>query len=484
MNKKTLVILLAVIFSFSNCTKNERETLPLYVEINDFVWKGMNTYYLWQDEIADLDDQRFSSDEGLFSYLETYENPGFLFESLKHQPEIVDKWSWIVNDYLELEAYFNGIRKTSGAKIKLYLTNEQSTDVYGIVTYVIPNSDAANKPIARGNVFNSVNGTKLNTSNYNSLLNSNSSFTLNLGTYSFNTSTQTVVIQPTGVSVTLNSGEYAENPVHKQTTFTIDGHKIGYLMYNSFTSNYNQDLNNAFAYLKNEGVTDLILDLRYNGGGSVQTASYMSSMITGQFEGAILTQEKWNSKWQSWLQENHPEWLVNYFTNSMLDGTIINNLNLSKVVILTTDNSASASELVINALKPYIDVITIGTTTHGKYVASITLYDSDNFSKENVNPDHLWAMQPIVLKEVNSIGEYKPDGFAPDILVKEDFGNMGVLGTDTERLTARAIQYITTGTKTSTSEKILGDSFKNRIPNLNRFENEMYIEKAHPFQRI
>jgi len=88
------------------------------------------------------------------------------------------------------------------------------------------------------------------------------------------------------------------------------------------------------------------------------------------------------------------------------------------------------------------------------------------------------------LKEVNSIGEYKPEGFTPDILVKEDFGNMGVLGTDTERLTARAIQYITTGTKSSTGKKIIGDPFKTRIPNLNRFENEMYIEKAHPFQRI
>ena len=130
-------------------------------------------------------------------------------------------------------------------------------------------------------------------------------------------------------------------------------------MYNSFTSNYNHDLNDAFQYFKNEAVTDLILDLRYNGGGSVQTASYLASMITGQFEGEILTQEKWNSKWQSWLQENHPDWLTNHFTNTMSDNTTINNLNLSRVVILTTNSSASASELVINALNPYIDVVTM-----------------------------------------------------------------------------------------------------------------------------
>ena len=484
MNKKIFLVLLIIIFTFSNCTKNERETLPLNVEINDFVWKAMNTYYLWQDEIPVLGDERFSSEENLYSFLEGYSEPNVFFESLKHEPETIDKWSWIVDDYIELEAYFNGVRKTSGAKIELYLTAENSSDVFGVITYIIPNTDAANKPIERGSVFNSVNGTQLNTTNYIQLLNSSDSYTLNLGTYSYNSTTQTVEVSPTGESVTLSKGEYSENPVHKQTTFDVDGHKIGYLMYNSFTSNYNQDLNNAFQNLKNEAVTDLILDLRYNGGGSVQTAGYLSSMITGQFEGAILTQEKWNPKWQSWLQENHPDWLTNYFTNTMNDGTSINNLNLSRVIILTTDNSASASELVINALNPYIDVITIGTTTHGKYVASITLYDSDDFSKTNANPDHLWAMQPIVLKEVNSLGEFAPNGFPPSVLIKEDFGNMGTLGTATERFTARAIHYIITGSKSNSTSPLLDGTYKNKIRSLNRLETEMYIEKAHPFERI
>lgn len=484
MNKNIFIILLILSITLSNCTKTERETLPLNVEINDFVWKGMNTYYLWQEEIPVLDDERFSSQENLYTYLEGYDQPAELFENLKYLPETIDKWSWIVDDYVELEAYFNGISKSSGAKIKLYLTAENSTDVFGVVRYIVPNTDAANKPIERGSVFNSVNGTKLNTSNYTELLYASDNYTLNLGTYGYNTTTETVEITSNGESVALTNSSTAENPVYIKTTFDIDSQKIGYLMYNSFTSNYNHDLNDAFQYFKSEAVTELILDLRYNGGGSVQTAGYLASMITGQYEGEVLTQEKWNSKWQSWLEENHPDWLTNHFTNTMSDGTTINNLNLSRVVILTTDSSASASELVINALNPYIDVVTIGTTTLGKYVASITLYDSDDFSREGANQDHLWAMQPIVLKEVNSTGDYAPDGFIPSIVRNEDLSNMGVLGTETERLTARAIEYLTTGGKASSNEVLFKATPKKQLKGQYKFENEMYVEKKHPFERI
>lgn len=483
MKNNLLVIILISSITLGSCTKFERDTLPLNVEINDFVWKGMNTYYLWQDSIPVLSDDRFSTQEDLFNYLSDYDQPAELFESIKHKPDVVDKWSWIDDDYIALEAYFSGIRKTSGAKIKLYLTAKNSDDVYGIIRYIIPNTDASNKPIERGDVFNSVDGVKLNKSNYQDLLYISSSYTLNLGTFNYNSTTETVEITPNGENVTLNNGEYPENPIHHTNVFNIDGENIGYLMYNSFTSNYNQELNNAFQYLKNENITDLILDLRYNGGGSVQTASYLASMITGQFEGAVLTQEKWNSKWQSWLEENHPDWLVNHFTNTMYDGTNINNLNLNRIIILTTGSSASASELVINALKPYIDVVTIGTTTHGKYVASVTLYDSPNFSKENINPDHLWAMQPIVLKELNSEGNYAPNGFEPDILLEEEFNNMGVLGSETEALTARAIDYIITGNKMSSTKKMF-DRHKKQLKTQNMFDNEMYIERELPLERI
>jgi len=479
--KKHLLIIFAFL-SILSCKKFDPEKAPLTTQVNDFIWKGMNLYYLWQPEIANLNDSKFKSEEELFGYLDDFDNPEEFFESLKYQPEVTDKWSWIVNDYVALEEYFSGIRKSSGARIKFYLTAENSNNVFGVVRYIVPGTDAASKPIERGDVFNSVNGTLLTTSNYQDLIYNSDSYTLNLGTYDYNESTNTVEITSTGEDVNLLKGEYSENPVLINTFFEIDSHKIGYLMYNSFTSNYDEQLNDAFLSLKNNNVNDLILDLRYNGGGSVRTALYLSSMITGQFSGEVFTKEQWNPKVQEYLEENHPEWLVNYLTNTMENGTALNTLNLDRVIVLTTGSSASASELVINALKPYIDVVTIGTTTHGKYVASITLYDSESFTKDGVNTEHNWAIQPIVLKELNKLGDYAINGFDPTVIKKEYFGDMGVLGTATEPMTATAINHITGG-KTIFQDQNTFDNSQNQLKDKFKFNSEMYIDKKLPFKR-
>ena len=106
--------------------------------------------------------------------------------------------------------------------------------------------------------------------------------------------------------------------------------------------------------------------------------------------------------------------------------------------MLTTRNSASASELMINSLKPYIAVIQIGTATGGKYQASITIYDSPNFRRENVNPNHTYALQPLVFKSANKDGVSDYDnGLEPSVTLSEDIGNLGILGDVNEPLLAR-----------------------------------------------
>jgi len=469
MKKYFFSVFILLYLLTTGCQKRE---ITLDHEIKEFVWTGMHTYYLWEDKVPNLDEP--ASEDDLYDYLKEYDSPKTLFEDLKYKPEVIDRWSWIVDDYIALEQYFSGVRKSSGAKIKLYLTNSNSNNIYGVVRYIVPGTDAASKPISRGAVFSSINGVVLNKSNYESLLYNSDSYTLNLGTYFYNTATETVEITATGEDVTLNKGVYTENPIFNTSIFNTNGNKVGYLMYNSFTSNFDQELNDAFLQFKNENITDLILDLRYNGGGSVRTAIYLSSMISGLSANNVFTKEQWNNKLQTWHEDNHPEWLINYFATNMHDGTTLNRLNLSRVIVLTTGSSASASELVINALKPYIDVITIGTTTHGKYVASVTLYDADDWSKKNANTDHTWAIQPIVLKELNSIGEYAQDGFSPTFLFKEDFNNMGEIGTDTEPLTARALQYISGMRAETTSVQDKRTPIKQSLDNL---ENEMYVER-------
>ncbi|PHR72918.1 MAG: peptidase S41 [Lutibacter sp.] len=445
--------LLVLLFVGISCNKDENN-FPDEIEIQNFIWKGLNAYYFWQQDVENLADNRFSSQTELNTFLEDYSEPQDLFyNTLLNNYPTTDKYSWIVDDYVALELQLQqGISGTTGAEFGLVPETGSLTDVYGYIKYVIPGSDAASKNIQRGDIFHAVNGTELTRDNYRQLLFSStiSSYTLNLADYNGGNPTDN------GQSVSLTKTEIQENPIFITSTFDVMGKKIGYLMYNGFTSVFDNELNDAFATLKNEGITDLVLDLRYNPGGSVRTATYLSSMVTGQFTGELFTQEKWNDKWQNYFEQNNPSRLNNNFVDQIVGGSAINSLNLSDVVILTTGGSASASELVINGLNPYINVTTIGTKTEGKYVASITLYDSDNYGRDGANPNHTWAMQPIVLEEQNKLGENDQDGFDPTIEFPEDRNNLGVLGEVTEPLLERAIVFITTGSKMSPTNTTIG----------------------------
>ncbi|MCD6543259.1 MAG: peptidase S41 [Flavobacteriaceae bacterium] len=436
------VVFIGLLFS-SACSDDDKQIeIPEVtedIEIQDFIWQGLNLFYLWQESVPKLDDNKIKDQTAYVNFLKSNPNPDDFFESLIYNRETIDKWSWIVDDYIELENSFAGVSKSNGVDFGLVGFSDIN-DIYGFVRLILPNSDASDKNIKRGDLFTHVNGTKLTRSNYIDLLFNRDvdSYTLNLSEYGSG-----FPFTPTGVNIELTKFEYTENPVFITKTFEEDGHKIGYIMYNSFTSNFDKQLNSAILQLKTEGITDLILDFRYNGGGSVQTAIYLASMITGQFKGELFTKEQWNSKLQKEIGNSHPDWLFNNFVDKIVNkdrnGNIIlqepiNSLNLNKVHIIVTDRSASASELIINGLYPYINVIKVGNKTAGKYTASITLYDSSDFGRDGANPRHKYAMQPIVLEEVNKLGTNDKDGFDPDILLKEDLANLGELGEDDEPL--------------------------------------------------
>lgn len=410
------------------------------LEVNNFIWKGLNTFYLWKNNVTNLADNRFLDPSSYEFFLNSEPNSEHFFKNLLYQRNTIDKWSWVVEDYIALENSFQGTSLHNGMEFGLVYEKGSTTDVFGYVRYVLPNTDASNKNIKRGMIFNAVNGIKLNTNNYRDLLFSNSDYTINLANYNNGNPTLN------GTIITLTKSEYTENPVFITKTINSGNKKIGYLMYNSFTTNFDNELNAAFSALKSNGITDLIVDLRYNGGGSVKTAVYLSSMITGQFNGQLFAKMHWNDRFNS-NNSNLEERFTNQINNGNTQETI-NSLSLDKAYFITTKNSASASELVINGLKPYIDVKTIGTKTHGKYVGSITLYDSPKlYNKENINQNHRWAMQPIVFEVKNKLGNNSTEGFTPNILLAENYNNLGVLGEASDPLLNRAITYITTGSK-------------------------------------
>ncbi len=183
----------------------------------------------------------------------------------------------------------------------------------------------------------------------------------------------------------------------------------------------------------------------------MNSSRLLSSMIYGPNTEELYIRQRWNDKIQAVFDA---EDLEDYFAADLGNGTPINSLMLNRVYILTTSSTASASELVINGLDPYIDVNTIGTTTTGKNEFSLTMVDDPDRdgapfiytpSRVNqINPNNQWAIQPLVGRNENAAGfsDYT-NGLAPDIELEEDLENLGILGDINEPLLARAIQEIT-----------------------------------------
>ncbi|MAT89311.1 MAG: peptidase S41 [Flavobacteriaceae bacterium] len=400
-------------------------------EIQDFIYRGLNFFYLYKSDTPELANDAFATNEEKENFLGSFDSPEAIFEYLK-SPQ--DRFSILVNDYIELENTLSGVTLNNGMEYGLVLYPDDSGDVFGYVRYVLPGTDAAVKGVQRGMIFNTIDGVQLDQNNFSDLL-APDAYTIGLATFDGSN------ITPTGETINLIKEIVTENPIFINKTFDISGQKVGYLMYNGFLNEFDSQLNNAFAQFGSEGVTDLILDLRYNSGGSVRTATYLASMITGQFTGQTYFTEEWNADRQEAYAEDG--FFVDRFAG---DGEAINSLNLTRVYVITTGSTASASELVINGLDPYINVIQVGSDTRGKFQASFLLYDAPapNFSRNQANPSHRYAMLPLVFKTANASGftDYN-EGLTAEIQQFEDFSNLGTLGETEEPLLQRALAEIT-----------------------------------------
>ncbi|WP_248723869.1 S41 family peptidase [Seonamhaeicola sp. ML3] len=424
----------------SGCFTDNDDNVVTTSEINDFVYRGMNVFYLYKDNVPDLDNDLFLSDN-YNNYLNSFSSPEQLFESLIYNRETIDRFSWIVDDYFELERQFQGISGTNGMEFSLFSKPNSNNGVFGVVRLVLPNSDADNKGLKRGDLFFAVNGEDLffNSENDNNLdIFNNSSYTLNLGVYDDKNTTDESddTIETRNEDILLTKSEYTENPIFNTNIYDVNGENVGYLMLNGFTAGYAQELNNVFNDFKANNIKHLIVDLRYNPGGSVSLETDLASMITGQFTGQLFKRLVYNSNFEA----------TDYnFTSKLENGDALNSLELNKIYILATGRSASASEGLINSLKAYIDVVQIGTNTTGKTQASRTIYDSpdNNYRRQGANPNHTYAMQPLIAEGVNKDNLSVPNnGLVPDIDFWESALNYGIIGDENEPFLALALAEI------------------------------------------
>ena len=465
MKIRKLLPYVLLLFILISCKDEDDNIAPREndFEIEDFIWGGLNTYYFWQNSVPDLADNRFDSQKSYASFLSQYNgNPELLFESLLSDK---DRFSWIMSDYTALEKQLSLVYTTSGMLLGLAEISEGSNERFAYVRYVLPDSDASAKNIQRGDLFLSVNNVQLTNDNYRDLLSSEvESFSIQLAQISGQT------IAPTGISVDLVKAEIQENPIHIHKLFELNNTKIGYLMYNGFVTDFDEELESAFTEFQTQGVDNLIVDLRYNRGGRISSSIKLASMITGQFSGEVFAQTQHNNK------------LSSYNEDYLFEATAVQ-LKMDRLYVISSAETASASELLINGLSPYIDVIVIGDNTTGKNVGSYSIYDWID-DKGNRNPRHTWAMQPITLKIANSEGfaDFE-NGLQADYRLLEDVANLGTLGEIDEPLLEKTLEVM--GMLPPKSEKNQLSLFGPRYEKMPSVQDAiMHIETPTKMRRI
>ena len=419
---------LIIAFLFVACEGDDPVSNTL--KVNKFIWEVMDEVYLWQDQMPRNIDINKEND------------PNEYFDKLLYKD---DKWSFITDDVEGLLSGFEGKEKSFG--YSLTFGQFTGTEFYfAIVEYVNPNTPAIEAGLRRGDLIVKINNKEITQSNYMDLF------------YGSTISITKGVLTSSGIALgttlSMTSRELVINPILLHQVMEVEGKKIGYIIYNQYITDYNTQLTSIFQEFKSQQVTDVVVDLRYNPGGYVDAAIHLCSILAPQSAvstPAILIKKQWNQLYQNyWTQNNITEQLQTTFNKD-----VAFNMDLSRVYFLTSEGSASASELTITGLMPYMEVVTIGQTTSGKYTASSTFQPTIN-DEGDLDPDiKNWAIQPIIFKYANAAGltDFK-DGLAPNHVVEEVLvaDIVPQLGTANEPFLAKAIELITG--KTTKSARI------------------------------
>ena len=457
--------------------------------INSFIWQGMNSWYNWQLDSDKLADSKDDDLDEYYTFLNGYTDYGTLFYDLCYNHAIrvgdenaIDRYSWFIDDYVAQNNAFQGIRTRFGFTQRTIQINEAG-DIVIAILLVEQNSPAELAGMKRGDIVNGINGTVLNQGNIDAAFAGLSNETVTLSFVSENDGVLTQLADKT-----MTKAVVASNPVHFQKVFTdIGGKKVGYLLYNSFADSYNDELNAVFASFKSEGINELVIDLRFNGGGSGLATTYLASMIYAQAANGIFYETKFNAKHSQYNSADRFENTLQIQNTDLevIGEEPINRLNtLDRLYILTTGSTASASELLINGLRPYMSSVKlIGTKTEGKNVGSITLYDTpremDFLGEDNANPNHKYAMQPICIQVFNKDGgsDYI-QGFEPDIEIDDTFNWNNVLpfGDRNEAMLKVALDDIAgiVSKQNLSKFQLQAKEIKMTLPE-DRFSNEMYF---------
>ncbi len=384
------ITLAALLFTATGCKKdpkinangqNKQGTREQLTKDSIFLY-AKETYF-WNELLPSYEQfnpRQYSGIEATVEVLKKYSpaNPGE--NPADPDDNNLDKYSFIDDGSVGTE--LGGV-STGDYGFSVFFNNDQDLRI----KYVYGTSPANTGGLVRGDQITSINGkTDLNTTKnsiqyiVDAIFGSKATLALKIKKK-----------DGTQQDVSLSKGVYNINPILYKNVYNAGDKKVGYLVYNSFTTNSSNNLNTAFKDFTNQGVSEVIVDLRYNGGGSVGTAiDIVNSLVPAGNDGEVMMTTYFNQTMQqgkatilkNQVFRDEKNELHNYAEYDYSPAgynvdkfkKIAGTPNLSRVYFLVTGSTASASELVINSLKPVVDVKVIGTKTYGKPVGFFPIH--------------------------------------------------------------------------------------------------------------
>ncbi len=413
-NVKLILTIVAGLGIFSSCQKNiqdapavvttPKDTVPAATDkLKDSALLYARDIYLWYNQIpASFNAQSYSDPNKIMEAIRAYsQEPAFSAP--------VDRWSFAMKQQ-EWDNISSGISGDFGLNIFF----RSSDDLR--VKLVEKESPAGKAGIRRGWRITKVNGnTNITTSNTDYLI----------PNIFESSSTRFTFQKPDGTitDITLNGATYQEHPVILDSVYTASTEKVGYFAFNSFLGDTTEIYNNfqrVFNRFSSAGVQDVIVDLRYNGGGYVSVQEKLANyLINASGNSNIMMTQKYNDKYTQF--------------NSTTRFKKLGSLNLSRVFFIVSNNTASASELLINNLKPYMEVKLVGpSNTYGKPVGFFPIPVGD------------WYVFPVSFRTINKNGEGNYfNGIPLDNKVADGLDRDW--GDASEACLASVLKYINTG---------------------------------------
>jgi len=364
-----------------------------------FVAQVMEEWYLWNDIIPELN-------------VDDYDTPDDVLYAMMNKD--LDKWSYIQEEEA-YNAYFENAQY-EGYGFRMAFDEDDNLRV----AFVYNDSPFGRAGVKRSWIIDKIDGVRPKELNDKGLL----SQALEGNTHKFE------MLLPDGSRKieSLSKSTIGINTVLTDNVYSIGSHTIGYLAFNSFLATSEEELIQTFQKFKTANIDELIIDLRYNGGGRTNIAEWMASNIIGDLgKGKNFIEYQFN---QLQSEQNR----VEAFNEAEIP------LNLDRAIFITSRSSASASELLINGLRPFVDVVLIGDNTYGKPVGSFPFFFSG------------YAISPISFKVLNDqgVGEYY-QGLVADAYVADDLNYE--LGDTNEARLQEALYYIKNGIFSSASSR-------------------------------